>query len=66
MFSDVLIRALPNGSLFGLPNEVYLTAGESYDGAGIPPTIDTGLVFDRANIEAGRDPELDRALEFLR
>ncbi len=66
IFSDVLIRSLPNGLLFGLPNEIYVTAGRTYDGTGIPPTIDTGLVFDRANLEAGRDPELEQALALFR
>ena len=66
VFSDVMIRSLPNGFVFGLPNEIYVTSGRTYDGLGIPPTIDTGLVFDRANLEAGRDPELEQALALFR
>ncbi len=61
-----MIRSLPNGLLFGLPNEIYVTKGRTYDGVGISPTIDTGLVFDRANLEAGRDPELEQALALFR
>jgi len=65
VFSDVMIRSLPNGFIVGLPNEIYITSGQTYDGVGIPPTIPTGLVFDRANLEAGRDPELEQALSLL-
>ncbi len=40
VFSDVLIRKLPNGWTFGLPNEEYLDRdGRSYDVYGIPPDI---------------------------
>jgi hypothetical protein len=62
VFSDVLNRALPNGMIFGLPNEIYETDGKAYDKVGIAPDIDTGLVFKRSNLEAGRDPELDAAM----
>jgi Peptidase family S41/Tricorn protease C1 domain len=66
VFSDVLIRVLPNGWLFGVPNEVYLTDGRNYDVTGVPPTIHTGLVFKRSHLRAGRDPEIERAMEELR
>lgn len=66
VFSDVLIRVLPNGWLFGVPNEVYVTDGRNYDVTGVPPTIDTGLVFKRSDLRAGRDPEIERAIEELR
>jgi hypothetical protein len=65
VFSDVLIRVLPNGWLFGVPNEVYVTDGRNYDVTGVPPTIDTGLVFKRSDLRAGRDPEIERAIEEL-
>jgi len=39
-FSDMLPRTLPNGWLFGLPNERYLDrAGRSYDLTGITPHV---------------------------
>lgn len=57
---------LPNGWLFGVPNEVYVTDGRNYDVTGVPPTIDTGLVFKRSDLRAGRDPEIERAIEELR
>jgi hypothetical protein len=65
VFSDVLTRVLPNGWLFGVPNEVYVTDGRNYDVTGVPPTIDTGLVFKRSDLRAGRDPEIERAMKEL-
>jgi hypothetical protein len=65
VFSDVLARHLPNGWEFGLPNELFLTAqGTSFDGAGIPPTIPIPT-FDTADLAAGRDPGLERAIAIL-
>lgn len=65
VFSDVLGRRLPNGWRFGLPNEVYLTTqGTAFDGAGIPPDIAVP-VFAKADVAAGRDPALARALQLL-
>ena len=62
VFSDVLGRHLPNGWRFGLPNEVFRTAeGKTYDGPGIPPDIAVP-VFAEADVQAGRDPALERAL----
>jgi hypothetical protein len=65
VFSDVLSRRLPNGWTFGLPNEVFLTpAGVAFDGPGIPPDIRVA-VFDPADLSAGRDPAMMKALEVL-
>jgi hypothetical protein len=66
VFSDVLVRTLPNGWRFGLPNEVFRTAdGRIFDITGIPPDIAVP-VFADADVAAGRDPALDRALAELR
>jgi C-terminal processing protease CtpA/Prc len=66
VFSDVLGRRLPNGWFFGLPNEVFRTAdGKTFDGPGIPPDIEVP-VFADADLAAGRDPGLQRALTALR
>jgi Peptidase family S41 len=65
VFSDVLGRRLPNGWRFALPNEVYLTPEEkAFDGTGITPDIEVP-VFTTADIAAGRDPALARALQLL-
>jgi hypothetical protein len=61
VFSDVLVRRLPNGWSFGLPNEVFRTEeGKTFDGPGIPPDVAVP-VFAEADLEAGRDPALERA-----
>ncbi|MGO9256625.1 MAG: S41 family peptidase [Bryobacteraceae bacterium] len=66
VFSDVLVRRLPNGWVFGLPNEVYRTAeGHAFGGPGIPPDIAVP-VFAAADVAAGKDPAIARALEILR
>jgi hypothetical protein len=64
VFSDVLGRRLPNGWTFGLPNERFVTDGKSYDGSGITPDV-LVPVFPRADLEAGRDGALEKALELL-
>lgn len=65
VFSDVLVRTLPNGWHFHLPNEVYYTKdGKSFDGAGIPPDIEVSF-FSREDIRNGRDSALDEALKLL-
>jgi C-terminal processing protease CtpA/Prc len=62
VFSDNLVRHLPNGWSFFLPNELFLTeSGTSFDGAGIPPTIAVPT-FTPADLAAGRDPGLERAM----
>ena len=66
VFSDVLVRKLPNGWIFGLPNEVYRTEeGAAFDGPGIPPDI-AAPVFAKSDVDSARDPALARALEILR
>ena len=64
VFSDVLGRRLPNGWRFGLPNERFVTNGKSYDGPGIPPTIEVP-VFPPSDLETGRDGAIEKALEVL-
>jgi Peptidase family S41 len=65
VFSDVLGRKLPNGWRFGLPNEIYRTAeGKIFDLVGIPPDIEVP-VFADADVAAGKDPAMARALEIL-
>lgn len=66
VFSDVLGRRLPNGWQFGLPNEIYRTAdGKIFDLVGIPPDIEVP-VFADADVAAGKDPGMARALEILK
>jgi C-terminal processing protease CtpA/Prc len=66
VFSDVLGRVLPNGWRIGLPNELFLTEeGTSFDGPGIPPTVPVAT-FTKADLDAGRDPGLERAMALLR
>jgi hypothetical protein len=65
VFSDVLGRNLPNGWRFGLPNEVFRAAdGKTFDGVGIPPDVVVALFTD-ADVAAGRDPALEKALAIL-
>lgn len=61
VFSDILLRTLPNGWRFGLPNEVFRTPeGKTFDGPGIPPDIAVP-VFADADLAVGHDPALERA-----
>lgn len=65
VFSDKLRRRLPNGWLFALPNEVYLTQkGEAYDVRGVPPDIRIP-VFDSNDVGRGRDAGIEKAQELL-
>jgi hypothetical protein len=65
VFSDVLVRHLPNGWIFGLPNEIYLTKeGKAFDGRGVPPDIEVP-VFSVKDLASGGDSALDKALEVL-
>jgi C-terminal processing protease CtpA/Prc len=60
VFSDMLVRRLPNGWSFSLQNEVYRTAeGRTFDGPGIPPDIEVP-VFPEADLRQGRDGALER------
>jgi len=62
VYSDPLMRALPNGWSFGLPNEVFRTQqGTTFDGIGIAPDIAVP-VFADADLAAGLDPGLARAM----
>jgi C-terminal processing protease CtpA/Prc len=66
VFSDVLVRRLPNGWRFALPNEVFRTPeGTAFDGVGIAPDIPIP-VFSDEDVAAGRDPGMARALQVLR
>ncbi len=65
VFSDVLGRKLPNGWQFGLPNEVFRTPdGKTFDEVGIPPDIEVP-VFTDADVTAGKDPAIAKAMEWL-
>jgi hypothetical protein len=65
VFPDTLIRALPNGWMFILPNERFLTReGRSFDGPGIPPDVRTP-VFTAEELAAGKDSAFDRAMTLL-
>ncbi|MEU1403242.1 S41 family peptidase [Streptomyces sp. NPDC005728] len=65
VFSDVLLRYLPDGILFGLPNEEFLTrTGRTFDGTGIPPHL-TEPVFTEKEFTKGRDSAFDRAVNTL-
>jgi len=65
VFSDVLIRHLPNGWQFDLPNEVYLTsAGKAFGATGVPPDIRLNF-FSREDLRDGRDAALEEALKIL-
>lgn len=62
VFSDVLIRHLPNGWRFGVPNEIYLNKnGQAYDIKGVPPDVPITL-FTAADLEAEREPALQAAM----
>ncbi len=66
VFSDVLVRRLPNGWRFGLPNEVFRTPeGTTFDGVGIPPDIAVPVFADE-DLVAGTDPGVAKALRVLR
>jgi Peptidase family S41/Tricorn protease C1 domain len=65
VFSDILVRHLPNGWRFRLPNEIYLTdRGKAFDGTGIPPEIRMSF-FSSGDLKSGRDAALQRALDLL-
>lgn len=65
VFSDVLIRHLPNGWRFGVPNEIYLNQHkQAYDITGVPPDLPTTL-FTEADLEAERDPALQAAMHAI-
>lgn len=60
--SDVMERHLPNGWSLTLSNELYRASdGELYEDRGVPPHVRVPYL-DRRDLDAGRDPMLDRAL----
>jgi C-terminal processing protease CtpA/Prc len=64
IFSYELEKRLPNGWRYCLSYQVYLSADMvSYEGKGVPADIE--LLNKRADIEAGVDPLIVRALEVL-
>jgi len=66
VFSDTLVRTLPNGWMFILPNEEFLTrSGRTFDGTGIPPHVRTPVFTDEEFAE-NRDSAFDRAVALLR
>ncbi|MER6566081.1 S41 family peptidase [Streptomyces sp. NPDC001093] len=65
VFSDVMVRHLPDGLAFGLPNEEFLTrTGGTFDGTGIPPQL-TEPVFTKEEFAKNRDSAFDRAVNLL-
>ncbi|MGC0416162.1 S41 family peptidase [Embleya sp. AB8] len=65
VFSDRMIRLLPNGWQFSLSNELYLTrTGHSFESPGIPPDIRTP-VFTDEEFRDDRDGAFDRARALL-
>lgn len=66
VFSDTLVRTLPDGWQFILPNEEFRTrTGQSFDGPGIPPHRRTP-VFTDEEFAADRDSAFDQAVALLR
>ncbi|MFG3283235.1 S41 family peptidase [Streptomyces sp. NPDC048111] len=66
VFSDVMVRRLPNGMSAWLPNEEFLTSsGRTFDGTGIPPHL-TEPVFTKDEFDKKRDSAFSRAVHVLR
>jgi hypothetical protein len=66
VFSDTLVRSLPNVWMFVVPNEQFLTRdGRTFDGPGIPPDL-RAPVFTDAEFAADRDSAFDRAVALLK
>ncbi|MFQ5865287.1 MAG: S41 family peptidase [bacterium] len=64
IFSDQLLRKLPNGWGFFLSNERYFShEGVNYEKIGIPPDIE--IFMSEADLAAGKDSILDAALQLL-
>ncbi|MEW2373747.1 S41 family peptidase [Streptomyces sp. NPDC006656] len=65
VFSDVMVRKLPDGMSVWLPNEELLTrSGRTFDGAGIPPHL-TEPVFTTEEFDQNKDSAFDRAVKIL-
>ncbi|MEU2800951.1 S41 family peptidase [Streptomyces sp. NPDC007117] len=66
VFSDVMVRKLPNGMSAFLPNEEYLTnSGRTFDGTGLLPHL-TEPVFTKDEFDGKKDSAFDRAVNVLR
>jgi C-terminal processing protease CtpA/Prc len=66
VYSEIVGRTLPNGWNVSLPTEVYETAaGRSFDGVGVAPDIRVNALRQE-DLDAGKDPILERALVLLR
>ena len=62
--SPLLVRLLPNRWNLGLPNGIVADAdGTVWEITGIPP--DETVPVEGADLEAGRDPTLERAIELI-
>lgn len=65
IFSDMLVRMLPNGWLFSLSNERYTDPeGSSYEDIGIPVDKEVSL-FSRSDLEQGIDSGVEAAVAEL-
>ncbi|MEU7511856.1 S41 family peptidase [Streptomyces sp. NPDC042898] len=66
VFSDIMVRKLPNGMSVWLPNEELLTrSGRTFDGTGVPPHL-TEPVFTTEEFDQHKDSAFDRAVKVLR
>jgi carboxyl-terminal processing protease len=64
-FSDAPMREAPNGWTYTLSIGDYRAAdGKSYEGIGLQPQLE--VKNRKADLAAGRDPALERAIELLR
>jgi len=62
ILSDILVKFLPNGLVYGLSNEVYLDVdGVSFESVGVPPDVAVNP-FDLEGYAQGRDEAIERAL----
>jgi C-terminal processing protease CtpA/Prc len=65
VYSDVLVKTLPNGWKFGLGNELFLTEeGKTFETEGIPADIQVP-VFTDEDLANGRDSAIAKAEEIL-
>lgn len=64
MFSSMMGKKMPNGWEFSLSHETRLTKdGTNYEGVGIP--VDIEIANTKDNITTGKDPVLNKAIDFL-
>ncbi len=65
IFSDVLVKTLPNGWTVDVSNEIYADhQGISYEYVGVVPD-ETALMFDKAYRGAGKDSALERVSQLV-